>query len=294
VKAVRVSYQGNVPEGRTIVFVSRGVASIPGSVTGPNTLVDAIGLADRFVPSFLGRYVRFAGGANSSTFPRRITSLIVAGDPALATSVATVDGPPLLLGPQTIEVEELTDLGLEIELTGDLSGGRHGWLDAIGDERKCYRQEGESDASYLDRILSIADVVSPGAIVRLCERLLTLNGVPWRLVEAGDPVTVTAFQWSATSPWSGASVERTIDFSTSRRRFAILLGPTGLGDPGWFTDTALGVTDSNHLDAGPGAGVACDGAPFGWLSILNSLRQQLDQIRAGGVAALILIDPVYY
>jgi hypothetical protein len=63
------------------------------------------------------------------------------------------------------------------------SGGRIGWLDELGSERSLSRAPGEDDATYRQRIKSIADVVTPNAIRRALSR--TLGTFPWCFREVG-------------------------------------------------------------------------------------------------------------
>jgi hypothetical protein len=285
VRSTRVGYQGNLPPTRISAFVTLGTATVVGTATAPDVLQDN-GQPDRFTLSMLGRYLRITSGPDASPVPRRIVDVVQTG----ATVTVRVDGPVLLGGPFVAEVEEWEDLGLTVDQPDATSGGRHGWLDAIAYDRGLFRQLGETDEQLRARVASLDDVVSPGAVIRLCDRLLTPAGIPWRLIEAGDPVLLTAFRWELGAGGTGAVEQVTIDFATRRRMFAIALGPTGQGEDGTQLDTVLGATDTNDLDGD----ATLDGGPQQWLAVLAALRAQLDRIRAAGVAALILIDPIYY
>lgn len=285
VRSTRVGYQGNLPPERINAFSPLGTAAITGTATAPDTLTDN-GLPDRFTLGMQGRYLRITSGPDASPLPRRIIGL----SQGPGGVVVQVNGPPLLGGPFTCEIEEWAELGLTVTQPDPTTGGRHGWLDAIAYDRGLFRQLGESDVDFRARIAALDDVVCPGAVVRLCDRLLTANGIPWRLIEAGDPVVLTAYRWQLGAPGTGAVQQVTIDFSTRRRMFAIALGPTGAGEDGTMLDVVFGATDKNDLDGD----ATLDGGPQQWLAVLAALRAQLDRIRAAGVAALILIDPVYY
>lgn len=285
VRSTRVGYQGNLPAGRINTFKLLGQATVTGLAVAPDTLFDN-GLPDRFTLGMVGRYLRITSGPNANPLPRLVTS---AGQGAFGVSLV-VDGPALLAGAFTCEIEEWAELGLTVSQASPTTGGRHGWLDAIALDRGLFRQLGETDDDFRGRIASLDDVVSPGAVIRLCDRILTPAGIPWRLIEAGDPDVLTAFRWQLGADGTGAVELVTIDFATRRRMFAIALGLTGAGEYGTQLDVEFGATDTNDLDGG----AACDGGPAGWLATLAQLRVQLDRIRAAGVAALILIDPSYF
>lgn len=285
IRATRVGYQGNLPPERITAFVLLGTATVSGTATAPDTLVDD-GNPDRFTLDMLGRYLRIVSGPDASPVPRRIVS-VAQGPFGVAVQV---DGVPLLGGAFTAEIEEWQDLGLTVTQPDPTTGGRHGWLDAIGYDRGLFRQLGEDDEAFRARIATLDDVVCPGAVVRLCERLLTPAGIPWRLIEAGDPVVLTAYRWDPSLPDMGAGPLVTINFAERTRMFAIAVGLNGAGEDGTQLDVEFGATDTNDVDGD----ATCDGAPQQWLATLHALRAQLDRIRAGGVAALILLDPAYF
>lgn len=293
-RARRPGYQGNFPwpdvPGREVSFVERGRAAVPGATfLAGNVIEDVPGVPDRFAQFMVGQFIRVTSGPNAAITPRRIISFTppqTSGGP----SSVIVDGAPLTPGVGDVEVEEYEDVGLRITGLTMAVGGRHGWLDALGVERGIYRQASETDAALRERIATLDDVVSPTAISRLCQRILTPAGIPWRIIEAGDPDVLTAFRWQLGAVGTGAVDLVTIDFATRRRMFAVVLGVTGAGENGTMYDVVYGATDENDLDGD----ASCDGGPQEWLATLAALRAQLDRIRAGGVAAPILLDPAYW
>lgn len=290
VRAERVGYQANLPAGRPLAFVELGRLTVPATVTAVDTLQDTPGTPDRFTTGLVGRYVRFVGGANSSTYPRRVLSVTI-GATSSDPNVITVDGPALVLGAQTTEVDELGDLGLEIAMVDAFVDGRHGWEDAIGEERGVYRQAGETDLEYRARIESLLDVVSPGAIIRMAARILSPLGIPFRLIEAGDPEHFIGYAWGPALIGTGVMGSPVdIDFATSTRRFAIAVGALGLDDLGTDTDVDLGATDLNDVDGD----AYTDGYPIAWTEALLRLYAAINEIKAAGVAWNILLDPIYF
>lgn len=75
------------------------------------------------------------------------------------------------------------DWGLEVANAEQPAGGRHGWLDALGEERAIYRAGGEDDETYRPRVGVIADVVTPNAIRRTLSRVM--GSYPWCFREVG-------------------------------------------------------------------------------------------------------------
>jgi hypothetical protein len=60
-------------------------------------------------------------------------------------------------------------------------------LDALGRERGVYRLSSEADSAYRARIVTMADVVSPMAIMRAIISILLPYGMTGRLLEVGTP-----------------------------------------------------------------------------------------------------------
>jgi len=290
VKALRVGYQANESILRGVAFVELGRYAIPSTVGAGNVITDTVGIGDRITPDLLGRYVRFAGGPNATTFPRLVTAINIALDQSTTTNTITVDGPPLLVGVQVTEVEEFADIGLTCALASDLLQGRHGWLDAIGEERLCFRQSGEADPEYLARILALVDVVSPAALVRAATRVLAPLGIPFQFHEASEPLTITGFLWYPTLYQTGniGQVPITVNLAPLVRYFVIVVPLSSMEPEGSYYDVFQGATDENYLDGGAYA----DSFPFAWNANMQALFNELLQTKEGGVAFQIIIDPL--
>lgn len=289
-EAVRPGYQANFPwpgvPGREFLFALRGTASVPGATFGAsNDISDTAGVADRFASSMVGQFIRVVTGPNAGTYPRRIVSFVpptVAGQPGMVT----VDGAPLLPGVGDVEVEEFADVGFRITGLTPATGGRHGWLDAIGNERLIPRRSGETDDDYRARIAELPDVVSPAAIIRLLQRVLVPAGIPYDHREAGDPYTVTGFRWVPSNVGSGAMSYAVVNdyLPDFRRRFYVIVGLTGAGE--------IGVPyDQPYPDNAMDGGAFTDGYPVDWSAALVQLAAQLDAVKGGGIAPIIVIDP---
>lgn len=84
----------------------------------------------------------------------------------------------------------VVDWGLSVANVASPSGGTAGVLDLLGKERNTPRISGETDASYRQRVATIADVVTPNAVRRRLNKLLTQGplGLSWCLREIGTPL----------------------------------------------------------------------------------------------------------
>lgn len=80
----------------------------------------------------------------------------------------------------------VADMGLQVSNPSSPTGGAAPWLDEIGAERHVERSTGEGDDSYRRRVSSPTDVVSPNALRRATNRVLTPLGVEGCLREAGS------------------------------------------------------------------------------------------------------------
>ena len=286
----RAGYQGNFPwpgtEGREFEFVLRGRSSVVGATIGAaNDITDVPGVADRFSAVMIGQFVRIVTGPNAGAFPRRITAIAPATNSGQSTTIF-VDGPTLVAGIGDVEVEEFADVGFVVGAPSPATKGRHGWLDAIGNERNIIRQPFEADEPYRQRIVELPDVVSPAAILRLLNRVLGAAGIPFDLREAGEAYTVNGFRWVPANTGSGWLSTTVVNdnLALERRRFYVIVGLTGEGELGTPYDSPE-LNNAFDYDA------LFDGFPVGWVAALNALLNQLNQVRGGGIAPIIVIDP---
>ena len=84
-------------------------------------------------------------------------------------------------------VVDWKDLGISITNEAQPSGGKSGMLDALGSERALPRFYNENDETYRARISRPADVVSPAAVIRAANRVLSEYEDSACLREVGYP-----------------------------------------------------------------------------------------------------------
>lgn len=277
IEALRVGYQGNLNAGSIDHFGLRGSASVPNATANGNTITDS-GVADVFTQSMVGAYLRITSGVNANTVPRRILSF--------TTGSVVVDGPALTLSICNIEVEEWSELGLLVSQPINTFNGRHGWLDASGQDRNVYRVAGEGDEPYRERIEALADIISPGAIGRIAARILTPLGIPYEIVEAGDGLPGLVYEFS---PYDADELGSW--YMPAVRFFIVKVGNSSLGEFGFAYDATSMVNAYDNVTQTPPNQNFYDGSPVQYLTAIQSLWQSLNQARAAGVGfAIVKVD----
>lgn len=284
VTAERPGYQGNVSAGSITAFADRGRATVPAATIGVDNQISDTSRPDWFTVGMIGQYVRIVGGANAGTFPRRILG-VTQGTP----SVAVVDGPALVFPDVTtqVEVEEFADLSLTVSQPTETTGGRHGWLDAIGRDRGTGRAPGETDEDYRRRLVDLPDVVSPAAILRILARILTPLGIGYALMETRDPATLIGMIWDFHAFDYGTIVDGVV-FAPATRFFLVRVG---LGTEGEFGMAYDSPYPSNAYDAPGDALNFYDGYPAGYVALIEALYQSIERARAAGVGWALVPDP---
>lgn len=286
VEASRVGFASNVSADSIDAFAPRGSARITSAIVGSgNQLFDRGGLfgGDRLTTQMIGQFVRLVGGPDSGAV-RRITSVTL---PTEATPVAVAVLSGAALTPVTLsyaDVVEFADLGLTVRQPSAATGGRDGELDMLGEERNIPRQSGESDAAYRQRIVTLPDVVSPGAIMRACSRILSPLGIAWRLMETRDTSGLRGAV-AGLDPCDWGSVADglvTIGDRASVRYFVILVGLGDQGEFGAFCDTYV-VPTVNACDV-----AFCDGRPVTYESAIGSLWADVNARRGAGIGFRIV------
>lgn len=283
VEAVRVGYQGNIIAGTLVAFVLRGRATVENVTIGAGNALTDSGVPDRFTAGMIGQYVRIPA---LGTTPRQITDVTQ----LLATTTITVDGAALPIGSgYTVEVEEFEDLGLTLSNAAPGHDGRHGWLDAIGDERRVGRRAGESDEAYRARLQQLDDNISPNAIRRIAEGILSPLAIPFVLMETRDPGVFPGFRFDIDALDNGGFSDGIflVDLESSVRFFIIRVGLSDAGDFGAFYDVTNGpAMNTNAWDV-----MFLDGYAVGFVGTLARLWDAVNNARLAGVHFQIVVDP---
>jgi hypothetical protein len=203
-------------------------------------------------------------------------------------------------------------------------------LDALGSDRGLPRHVGEQDPQYRVRLRSLPDTVSPGAIQRLIQTLFAPYNVTPEFTELWDIRFTTCWDAPVAAIPANANYDPTLfvyddprplpphrdpqfrgrwlDAPTMNGAFVVvvpILQPIteyGLA----YNDPAANIVGLVSTDfPGGSRGVpaydipadyaaalsgAYDGTDTGYSSLVLSLWQQLQKIKAGGVAALVALE----
>jgi len=282
-------YWGNLPAAS----ISRFQPAADGDMTA--TVIDSVTLQDegpfsgaaRFNELLVDRFIVFQSSA-PDMFPRRIEAVNVGSgtDPATATlAVALPAGAPSSVPISVVTFDDL----FAVEQLQATSGGGIAMLDAIGDERRLYRQVDETDDAFRSRICNLPDVVSPNAIVRICQRILGPLGCPFLFVETLGP-GLLGFTYDTDLPMSaydlGTFPGNGYVYAPPVRYFAIIVGPCSVEQLGAPYD-ADNAPRPNAYDFE----MMYDGEDFALAGVLDSLYSQVEAARAAGVAWELLFDP---
>jgi len=223
------------------------------------------------------------------------------------------------------------DISFEVRQILATSGGVSPDLDGLGADRGIYREPGEPDPAYRLRIRTLADTVSPGAMLRLVASILNPLNVPWNFVETWDIAYQTCYDAPSPNvgtpsyllpPYANIRYDSNLfayddprpsypvrgvylDELESRGAFIVNIQGTPLMDCGMayddpgvypydFRDPATGRqrgTSAYDLTSSMSAAsvypAVYDGYDVQFRALLTSLFQQLQKIKAGGVAALV-------
>ena len=222
--------------------------------------------------------------------------------PILGYPVATVTG----TDGATIEVEEFADVGFSVEQPDALDGGQTGYLDAIGFDRNTPRQTGEGDEQYRDRLCNLSDVISPAAIIRICESIMSPLGLGCILKETRciepnptDPRfgcisgfifdSVTDAHYANKAPAILNAYDLDNDFAQDRgfvwldllesvRFFLLCVGQGNEGEFGFgYDDSGTNPYDADVFNF-------YDGSALGYSQAVGQLWQAINASRAAGVA----------
>ena len=197
-------------------------------------------------------------------------------------------------------------MGLQIVESEAFTGGRDDDLYLLGDARGVYRQPGESDDAFRERVSRLAEVVSPNAILSAVNRLLRPLGYKGKVADvtltegtvgggfAGlfcdvdpdlAPDYVGALDLYAPGdlypqkPWFVLQ-----DAMEAYGWFLVELPYLGAGDFGIFCDEGpLYFDDVVNVYYGPAFTGWCDGYPIDGNAVYAAIWSVVNRIRAGGV-----------
>ncbi|MCG8622319.1 MAG: hypothetical protein MJE68_10045 [Proteobacteria bacterium] len=232
-------------------------------------------------------FVKFISGANGGIDPRRI----------LTSSLGsiTVEGSALTSGTDIVQVVGLNDLGTEIEIDGEFSGGKHAILDLRGEDRLIARNPSEADSGYRSRIRALPDVDSPNALIRAAGRVLRPLNIPFIFGETRNFDDLRGFVYDV-DPYDVESDSITtngrvyVGNGFEHRGFFLIVERRGTGDFGFPYDTVPATSGfpNNAYDVG-----FYDGFPVTFAQNMTDLITEIEKTRMGGVPwALILVDNI--
>lgn len=244
----------------------------------------------------------------------RVTGAFVVGGSALTGVVsaasATLDAieqsPDMVAETGTVGWEVLgweESLGVSVTNPDVPTGGRSAMLDELGAERRIYRAPNEPDTTYRKKVFTLPDVVSPGAVRRVANRVLAPFGQAVCLREVGDVEALfPGFFFDVVSGDPKYAYAWDLDFALRpqdrfklvmsylemRAFFMVGVPPMTLGEFGFPFDDPH---PHNAFDASPYL-VFFDGFPVTAAQIAQSIYQKVDQARAGGVGFDLYVEDV--
>lgn len=193
-------------------------------------------------------------------------------------------------GSVTWKLRDFEDLGVEITECEAFSGGRDNDLWVLGDERGVYQQNDETDDTFRQRAARLLDVVSPAAIKRAIDRILSPYGYRGDAIDVQDGLGAifmdadfldyyTPGDDFPTDPWKlGLSLNEAYGF------FLVLLPYLSLGEFGSAFDEGpiTELPDGSFLDSAVDYGVF-DGYPVSANAVYASIYSTISKIKAGGI-----------
>ena len=160
-----------------------------GSTTGYGTLKHVVRVGAILKLSIIMRCGTIAAGAvlTGTVSGATATADVIYQD----ASTLTTTTPTTVPSTESWRVLDwVLDWGLTVTNAAQPSGGTAGVLDMLGRARNLPRASGESDANYRQRVAAIADVITPNAVKRRLNKVLTQGvlGLSWCMREIGTPL----------------------------------------------------------------------------------------------------------
>lgn len=182
------------------------------------------------------------------------------------------------------------DVGLTVTNAEQPTGGRLGYLDALGAERGIRRSTAEGDEPYRQRVSQVADVVTPNALRRAVNRLLAPYGLTGCLREVGGKLLPgfffdhDAYDYDFTArPQDRYKV--LLDYLSFRAFFLVGVPPLNWGEFGFAYDGGT----HNAYDCGP-ALAFYDGYALGAANMYRNIWNALNSTKAGGVGFDLYVE----
>lgn len=260
-----------------------------------------------------GRVVRYDGDSGRLVAENRGNGTFVAGASTLSsggTFTITTVPRDAFLTPELATAEwAVVSWADVIGVTNpeQPSRGRSPTLDEVGAERKVYRNPGEGDDVYRQRVATPADVVSPNAIRRAANRVLAPLGISACLREVGTELLRGFFYDAGSSSDAVQNPDENFayDMDPEQRpedRFRVYLDlvefraffmvgvPTLVtGDSGLVYDA---IVDRNAYDALVPSENAYDGSTTRADEVYDSVYNSVDRARAAGVGFVLYLEDI--
>ena len=211
---------------------------------------------------------------------------------------------------------DFADPTVKVRQIVDTTGGVTGYLEQLGADRGVVRNAGEATEAYRARIQILPDTVSPGALRRAVENILTPLGLTYQFIETWQasyqtgfdaPNTVTpvfAFDDPRPSPplafrnrWEDEVEFRAAVIVVLPRITSIAERGAAFDDPGVLESdfhTALGRRAQSAYDAPVDSGVifgsGYDGVDLQQNALVKSIFDALQSIKAGGIAVVVELE----
>lgn len=304
VEAQFAGFAGNVPAETVTQFTPQGRFTVFSDLTATNRALhtpSVLGAQDRFIgEDVINRYVRLVDDPGSplvsenARIPRRVTGIFESGGNTGIVFEPALDNAADVGKPVAVELEEMEDLGLTVINPSPILGGSGDTLGAIGADRNQGRIETESDEDYRNRLCALDDTISPGAIKRILDRLLSPKNIDWSLKEPGDFNSLSGFildfhpfDYGQLQPIGNGNLGQgavLLDESTYVRFFIICVSNTRVENAGAAYDQPINILNAPAAYSQ----FFYDGTDFGFDQCILEVWEAINAARAAGVGFIII------
>jgi hypothetical protein len=245
--------------------------------------------------------------ADRESFPNLAVGPLIIGTISGAVAIADgVDQEPDLVSETITATWKVLgwseDFGVTVTNDASPVDGAASMLDELAGENDVARAAGEEDDALRDRAAQPVDLITPNAILRAANRVLSRYGLSASMREVGlpalrglffdgdplsvDPAIAFAFDMDPTARAGADAYKLDLDYLEFRAFFLIGVPELDLGEFGVAYDTG----SYNAFDAAPWLAFL-DGFPLTAASIYRTVWQEIDRTKAGGVGFDLIIDP---